>query len=56
MEKIEALSVEEIRQILNELQVHQIELEIQNEELRSKQAELDAAHAHHFDFYDLAAC
>ncbi len=53
-ENIEALSFEEIRQVLLELRVHQIELEMQNEELRSKQEELDAARAHHFDFYDLA--
>jgi PAS domain-containing protein len=53
-ENIEALSAEEIRQVLCDLRVHQIELEMQNEELRSKQAKLDAAHAHHFDFYDLA--
>ncbi len=53
-ENIEALSAEEIRQMLLDLRVHQIELEMQNEKLRSKQAELDAAHANHFDFYDLA--
>ena len=53
-ENIEALSLEEIRQVLLDLRVHQIELEMQNEDLRLKQAELEAAHAHHFDFYDLA--
>ncbi len=34
--------------------MHQIELEMQNEELRRPQAELDAARARYFDLYDLA--
>jgi len=41
-------------QTLHELQVHQIELEIQNEELRQKQAELDFALQMYFDLYELA--
>ena len=47
-------SFEALQQALQELRVHQIELELQNEELRSTQAELDTAHARYFDFYDLA--
>ena len=54
IEKHEALTLEETRQILYELQVHQIELEMQNEELCSAQAELDTARARYFDLYDLA--
>jgi PAS domain S-box-containing protein len=51
---IEALSFEEIRQVLHDLHVHQVELEMQNVELRTMQADLDAARARYFDLYDLA--
>ena len=50
----EDLSLEEIRENLFELRVHQIELEIQNEELRRAQAEIEAGRARYFDLYDLA--
>lgn len=49
-----ALSLEEARQILHELRVHQIELELQNEELRRAQSELETSQARYFDLYDLA--
>ena len=49
-----ALSPEAIRRALHELRVHQIELEMQNEELRRAQAELEASEARFFDLYDLA--
>ena len=51
---LEALSPDEIQKTLHELRVHQIELEIQNEELRRTQVELDAARERYFDLYNLA--
>jgi diguanylate cyclase (GGDEF)-like protein/PAS domain S-box-containing protein len=50
----EALMPLAMQHLLHELQVHQIELEMQNDELRRAQAELDSARTHYFDFYDLA--
>ena len=51
---LESLSPEETRLMLHELRVHQIELEMQNDELRQAQVELDAARTCYFNLYDLA--
>jgi diguanylate cyclase (GGDEF)-like protein/PAS domain S-box-containing protein len=40
--------------LIQELQIHQIELEMQNEEMRRAQAELEVLQARYFDLYDLA--
>ena len=43
-----------MRKLIQELQVHQIELEIQNQNLRQSQEELEVARDRYFDLYDLA--
>ena len=48
------LTPEATSEMLHELQVHQIELEMQKEELHRVQEELDVSRAHYFDLYDLA--
>jgi PAS domain S-box-containing protein len=42
------------KRLIHELRVHQIELEMQNGELRQAQVELDAARERYFDLYSLA--
>ena len=49
-----ASSPEASAQMLHDLRVHQIELEMQNDELRASQLALDAARERYFDLYDLA--
>ena len=49
-----ALSVADSQRLLHDLRVHQLELEMQNEELRRIEQELEAARARYFDLYDLA--
>ena len=53
-ENLKAMSPEETQHVVHELQVHQIELEMQNENLRLAYAELEAMRARYFDLYDLA--
>ena len=45
---------EETRRLLHELQVHQIELEMQNEEMRQARAEMEAGLERYKDLYDFA--
>lgn len=53
-ENQELLSPEDARQLLHELRVYQIELEMQNEELRETQAKLETSRARYFDLYQMA--
>nr|WP_321498117.1 ATP-binding protein [uncultured Methanolobus sp.] len=53
-EDLNECSPEDIKKMLHELRIHQIELEMQNEELRRVQTELAATQERYFDLYDLA--
>src|SRR5450759_578593 len=50
----EVVSPEAAMELLTELRVHQIELEMQNDELRRVQAELETAKERYVDLYELA--
>ncbi len=47
-------ALDEKEKLVHDLHVHQIELELQNEELRNAQQKLDITRARYFDLYDLA--
>ena len=51
---VQALPLDEMRALVHELQVHQIELEMQNDELRRDQIALEEANKKYGDFYDFA--
>ncbi len=45
---------EDVESLIHELQVHQIELEMQNDELRHSQIELEELHQKYYDLYNFA--
>jgi PAS domain S-box-containing protein len=53
-ENLDARSPEEVRRMLHELRVHQIELEMQNEELAQSRAQVEAGLRQYTDLYDFA--
>jgi len=53
-ENCTAISPKEIEHVIHELCTHQIELEMQNEELRSAHQKIDENKARYFDLYDMA--
>jgi PAS domain S-box-containing protein len=54
LEVVAEMTQQDTQLLFHELRVHQIELEMQNEELRQTQAALDAEKARYFDLYELA--
>lgn len=53
-EHLAKLSTAGLKKLVHELGTHQIELEMQNEELRRAQTELDTAHRKYADLYDFS--
>ena len=51
---IEKLSDEEVRKLAHELQVHQIELQMQNEELHSAQLLIEESRHKYLDLFEFA--
>ncbi len=53
-EKPGRIPVQDMQHLIHELQVHQIELEMQNDELRKAQAEVEESRARYAGLYDFA--
>tara|TARA_R110002096_G_scaffold164099_9_gene331803 strand:+ start:2067 stop:4967 length:2901 start_codon:yes stop_codon:yes gene_type:complete len=51
---VSKMEAKEVQQLVHELQVHQMELEIQNQELREAQMELSVARDRYADLYEFA--
>jgi PAS domain S-box-containing protein len=48
------LSTQELRRLVHELSIHQVELEMQNEDLRTAERALEQARDRYFELFDLA--
>jgi diguanylate cyclase (GGDEF)-like protein/PAS domain S-box-containing protein len=53
-ERLTSISMLDMRDLVHELGTHQIQLEMQNEELRRAQEELEASRSRYADLYDFA--
>jgi len=53
-EAVRKIPVEDIKRLIHELDVYQIELDMQNDELRKAQAEIELSRAKYVDLYDFA--
>lgn len=53
-DKFDNFSLKDIKTIIHEIQVHQIELEMQNEELMSSQQRLKESEIKYYEFYNNA--
>jgi len=51
---VAAMPVKDVQQLVHELQVHQIELEMQNDELRRAQMELEASRNRYVNLYEFS--
>jgi PAS domain S-box-containing protein len=52
--RLDGLSKKDVKHLVNELGTHQIELEMQNEELRRARVELEASRAKYADLYEFS--
>jgi PAS domain S-box-containing protein len=53
-ENLQGMSTEELKGVVHELRVHQVELQMQNEQLRATQAELEQARERYVELFDFA--
>ena len=53
-ENISEMTKFDMQKVIEELQIHQIELQIQNEELRSSRLEIDKSKSKYFNLFDFA--
>ena len=54
LERLQKLSAQDVRELVHELGTHQIELEMQNEELRNTRDELESSKNQYAELYDFA--
>ena len=53
-ETVDTIPADDLRKLIEDLHIHQIELEMQNEELRRAQLELEKTRDRYSDLYDFA--